>query len=72
MLSIAHLTLSVISLILGFLVLLNTKGAGLHRRLGALHCASTIGLNLAAFGIEHLTVISTYSTSPPFLVLPWC
>jgi uncharacterized membrane protein len=55
MLSNAHIVLSIVSLVLGAFVLLNTKGTRQHRWVGAVYCISMAGLNVAAFGIYNLT-----------------
>jgi len=55
MLPLVHITFSVVSLVLGAFVLLNTKGTRGHRWVGTGYCISMVGLNLAALGIYHLT-----------------
>lgn len=55
MLSLVHIAFSVVCLVLGAFVLLNTKGTRQHRWVGTLYCASMVGLNLAALGIYNLT-----------------
>jgi uncharacterized membrane protein len=55
MLSLAHISFSAVSLVLGAFIFLNTKGTTRHRWAGTLYCGSMVGLNLTALGIYNLT-----------------
>jgi uncharacterized membrane protein len=55
MLSLAHISFSAVSLVLGAFIFLNTKGTKRHRWAGTLYCGSMVGLNLTALGIYNLT-----------------
>jgi uncharacterized membrane protein len=55
MLPFIHVTLSVVCLVLGAFVLLNSKGTRRHRWTGTLFCALMLLQNFAALGIYNLT-----------------
>lgn len=55
MLSLAHISFSAFSLVLGGFIFVNTKGTRQHRWVGTLYCVSMVGLNLTALGIYNLT-----------------
>src|ERR1043165_6260449 len=55
MLSLAHISFSAVSLVLGAFIFVNTKGTSQHRWVGTLYCVSMVGLNLTALGIYNLT-----------------
>ena len=55
MLSLVHISLSLVCLVLGALVFANTKGTRQHRWIGTVYCVSMVGLDLAALRIYKLT-----------------
>lgn len=55
MLSLAHIVLSLVSLIVGAVVFFVPKGTRLHKSVGKVYSFAMIGLNAAALGIYHLT-----------------
>jgi uncharacterized membrane protein len=55
MLSLAHIVLSLVSLVVGGVVFFLPKGTRLHKSVGKAYSFAMIGLNAAALGIYHLT-----------------
>ena len=55
MLSLIHVTLSVVCLFVGAIIFFRPKGSRWHRRAGKIYSISMIVLNAAVFGIFHLT-----------------
>jgi uncharacterized membrane protein len=54
-LSLAHIVLSIVSLIIGAFIFFTPKGTALHKSAGKIYTFAMIGLNASALAIYHLT-----------------